>query len=239
MDSRYARGSGRYRTRGARSAPVFARRRRRVPARAAALALALLALVFAASRLAASMPGCSAATDAVPLQSTPVAEWEKGSVPYLYQTDPAWAAEPYAGGTVEENGCGPTCLSMVYIDLTGRKDLDPAGMAAFSEEGGHVDSGMTSWTLMTDGAAKLGLASEELPADESSVLSALSQGRPVICSVGPGDFTTTGHFIVLAGLDGSGGVSVHDPNSEERSHRAWDVGRILSQCRNIWAFSAA
>ena len=112
-------------------------------------------------------------------------------------------------------------------------------MAAFSEEGGHVDSGMTSWTLMTDGAAKLGLASEELPADESSVLSALSQGRPVICSVGPGDFTTTGHFIVLAGLDGSGGVSVHDPNSEERSHRAWDVGRILSQCRNLWAFSAA
>ena len=102
MDSRYARGSGRYRAGGARSAPVFARRRRRVPARAAALALALLALVFAASRLAASMPGCSAATDAVPLQSTPVAEWEKGSVPYLYQTDPAWAAEPYAGGTVEE-----------------------------------------------------------------------------------------------------------------------------------------
>ena len=71
------------------------------------------------------MPGCSAATDAVPLQSTPVVEWEKGSVPYLYQTDPAWAAEPYAGGTVEENGCGPTCLAMVHIDLTGRKDLDP------------------------------------------------------------------------------------------------------------------
>ena len=92
---------------------------------------------------------------------------------------------------------------------------------------------------MTDGAAKLGLASEELPADESSVLSALSQGRPVICSVGPGDFTTTGHFIVRAGLDGSGGVSVHDPNSEERSHQAWDVGRILSECRNLWAFSAA
>ena len=74
-------------------------------------------------------------------------------MPYLYQTDPAWAAEPYAGGTVEENGCGPTCLAMVYVDLTGKKDLDPAGMSAFSVEGWHVDSGLTSWTLMTDGAA--------------------------------------------------------------------------------------
>lgn len=238
MDNRYSRGSERYLTTNVRRAPVFAPRRK-TSAKAIALALVLVALAFGASRIVSLMPGSAAATDAIPLQSTPVSEWEKGSMPYLYQKDPAWSNEPYAGGTVEQNGCGPTCLAMVYIDLTGRKDLDPAGMAAFSEEGGHVDSGMTSWTLMTDGAAKLGLASEELPADESSVLSALSQGRPVICSVGPGDFTTTGHFIVLAGLDESDGVSVHDPNSEERSHQAWDVGRILSQCRNLWAFSAA
>ena len=244
MKHRFARNADRYRARvtgmthGARRTPLFARHRRitRAPI-ACALACAALALCIVGALRA--LPIADTADTTTPLHSTPVSEWAQGAIPRLYQTDPAWAHQPYAGGTVEENGCGPTCLSMVYIDLTGRKDLDPAGMAAFSEEGGHVDSGMTSWTLMTDGAAKLGLASEELPADESSVLSALSQGRPVICSVGPGDFTTTGHVIVLAGLDESDGVSVHDPNSEERSHRAWDVGRILSQCRNLWAFSAA
>lgn len=171
--------------------------------------------------------------------STTAFNWEKGSMPYLYQTDSAWANKPYAGGTVAENGCGPTCLTMVYIDLTGRNDLDPATMAAFSEKNGHVVSGMTSWTLMTEGAAALGLISDELPADETTVLSALSQGKPVICSVGPGDFTTTGHFIVLVGLDEYGKVEIRDPNSEKRSQQSWDLDRILPQCRNLWTFSAA
>lgn len=189
--------------------------------------------------LTSSTSGDTPTANPIPASSTPASEWEKGSVPNLYQKDPEWADCPYAGGTVGENGCGPTCLSMVYICLTGKDDFDPGEMAIFSEREGHVDSGMTSWTLMSSGAAELGLASEELPADEAAVLSALSQGRPVICSVGPGDFTTTGHFIVLAGLDGSGGVVVHDPNSEARSRQSWEIGRILPQCLNLWAFSLA
>lgn len=235
---RYARTSTRYRARVSRRKPVFARRRR-IPRWAIACFFACVAFVVGASMVGGAMSSASAGGEASPSRSTPVSEWAKGSIPYLYQTDPAWASEPYAGGTVEENGCGPTCLSMVYIALTGRTDLDPAAMAAFSEAGGYVDSGMTSWTFMTDGAQRLGLASEELPADASSVASALAQGRPVICSVGPGDFTSSGHFIVLAGEDESGKIVVRDPNSEERSHQAWDIDRILSQCRNLWAFSVA
>ncbi len=91
---------------------------------------------------------------------------------------------------------------------------------------------------MTDGAAELGLSSEELPADADAVREALRSGRPVICSVRPGDFTTTGHFIVLAGMTEDGEVVVHDPNSAERSARPWDLERVLSQCLNLWAFSA-
>ena len=225
--------------RATRRAPLFAHRRRPL-LKAVACVLALTAIALIAFGIVGALSEVDApASDAAPAQSTPVSEWTRGTLPYLYQTDPAWADAPYASGSVKENGCGPTCLSMVYIDLTGKTDLDPAGMARFSEKSGHVEGDMTSWTLMTDGAAQLGLASEELPADASAVLAALSQGRPVICSVGPGDFTTTGHFIVLAGADGSGKVTVHDPNSEERSHTTWDINRILSQCRNLWAFSTA
>lgn len=239
MVRRYARSSVRYRARSSASSRVFARKKRN-PKKAVVLILAAVMLVIGGGKLlASSTSGGTSTASPVPASSTPASEWEKGSVPYLYQTDPEWADWPYAGGTVEENGCGPTCLSMVYICLTGRKDFGPGEMAIFSEREGHVDSGMTSWTLMSSGAAELGLMSEELPADEAAVLSALSQGRPVICSVGPGDFTTTGHFIVLAGLDESGGVVVHDPNSEARSRQPWEIGRILPQCRNLWAFSAA
>ena len=36
-------------------------------------------------------------------------------MPHIYQIDPAWSELPYAGGTIRENACGPTCLTMVYI----------------------------------------------------------------------------------------------------------------------------
>lgn len=215
------------------------RRARRVPlalggvgALVAALAVALWFV------MASTAGGTGQAGGSAPTSSTPRAEWRTGEVPFLYQTDPQWAGHPYAGGTVEKNGCGPTCLSMVYVSLTGRDDLAPSAMADFSERGGYTTDGMTTWALMTDGAAELGLVSEELPASASAVRDALLAGRPVICSVGPGDFTTTGHFVVLSGLTEDGEVVVHDPNSAERSARPWDLERVLGQCLNLWAFSA-
>ncbi|OUO34679.1 C39 family peptidase [Olsenella sp. An290] len=222
--------------RNAASRTLFRRRRDR---RLAVCALVLLALGVIAPitlRAAAALP--QGAAPSVAARSTPREDWRAGEVPYLYQTDPEWSQKPYAGGTIEKNGCGPTCLSMVYVALTGRTDLGPKEMAAFSERGGYTVDGMTAWALMTDGAAELGLTSEQLGASERAVRSALAAGSPVICSVGPGDFTSSGHFIVLAGIADDGQVIVRDPNSQERSERTWDLGRVLAQCANLWAFSA-
>lgn len=177
--------------------------------------------------------GATASADAA---STPRDEWRAGEVPFLYQIDGAWADAPYAGSDVADAGCGPTSLTMVYVALTGNADYDPASMAAFSERAGFVEDGMTAWRLMTEGAASLGLSSHEVPADRSQLLAELSAGYPVICSVGPGDFTSKGHFIVLAGVADDGQLVVHDPNSPENSARTWDADRVLAQCRNLWAF---
>ena len=169
--------------------------------------------------------------------STPKSEWHQGEVPMLFQTDPAWGSNPYAGSDIATAGCGPTCLSMVYVALTGKTDLGPAEMASFSERNGFVQDGMTAWALMTDGAAQLGISAEELPASEGALLAALEDGRPVIASMLPGDFTTEGHFIVIVGVDSSGKLVVRDPNSAERSAQAWDAQTILAQCANLWAYS--
>lgn len=170
--------------------------------------------------------------------STPVTQWRRGEMPYLYQTDPAWEDVPYAGATVRTHGCGPTCLSMVHAFLAGQRAKDPSAMAALSEREGFVDGGATSWTFMTEGAAKVGLTGRELPASADVIRAQLRMGHPVICCVGPGDFTTEGHFIVLVDEEADGTISVRDPNSAERSRKTWDLDRILGQCRNIWAFSA-
>ena len=169
--------------------------------------------------------------------STPKEMWKKGEVPYLFQIDPQWAEAPYAGSTVGEAGCGPTALTMAYIALTGAKDYDPSKMAQFSEDNGFLDGGLTTWTFMTEGAQKLGLKSKELPADAAQVARAVGEGHPVILTLGPGDFTSTGHFVVVAAIDDEGNWVISDPNSPERSSHSWSPQRVLGQCRNLWEIS--
>lgn len=203
------------------------------------IALAVLFVLIAA--YCALSNGASATDDPAPAvaadKSTDRSQWTKGRMPYLYQTDSEWASATYAGETVANSGCGPTCLSMVYVYLTGKKDKDPAQMAAFSEANDYIESGMTTWTFMSEGAQKLGLRSQELSADESVIRTQLESGHPIIASVSKGDFTTQGHFIVLESTDAFGRIMVRDPNSPERSAQAWDPSRILAQTRNLWAFS--
>lgn len=168
--------------------------------------------------------------------STPRAEWKQGTLPHLYQTDPAWADQPYAGGTVRVNACGPTCLTMVYVCLTGRTDMDPARMSAFADQNNFAPTGATEWSFMTSGANMLGIQSTQIHPTRESIENALAGERPVICSVHPGDFTSVGHFIVLGGIDDQGMVEVFDPNSPFNSARRWPIQRILNQTKACWSF---
>ena len=52
----------------------------------------------------------------------------------------------------------------------------------------------------------------------------------------PGDFTSSGHFIVLAGLADDGSVIVHDPNSIKRSEKTWDAQQIADQTAQMWVY---
>lgn len=207
--------------------------------------LIALALVFVVAAALGALSGSANASDdpeILPAQekaikSTAREQWMRGKMPYLYQIDSEWSSIAYAGGTIGDSACGPTCMSMVYIYLTGKKDKDPRQMAAFSEANGYIENGMTRWAFMTEGASKLGLTSRELPADESIIRAQLEAGHPIIVSVTAGDFTTKGHFIVLESVDAFGRILIRDPNNPEYSGQAWDLSRILSQTRNLWAIS--
>lgn len=161
---------------------------------------------------------------------------EAGTIPRLYQWDELWANYLYGESTMEEAGCGPTCLSMVVMGLTGSDQWNPVAVADYSMEQGYKTSDGTSWELMTTGASHMGVTGTELPLDENRMIQELANGHPIICSMRPGDFTDTGHFIVLTGYDGKA-FTVNDPNSEENSSVTWTYERLKGQIKNLWAFS--
>lgn len=172
--------------------------------------------------------------------STPRELWGKGLMPYLYQIDPKWSQTSYSGDTLAKQGCGPTALDMVYIYLTGDTSIDPAGMADFSTQNGYANEGNgSSWSLMTEGAAKLGLTGQSISVSADIIRGELESGRPVICIMNPGTFTQVGHYIVLERVAEDGNIVVHDSNSVGRSMRTWDLDLICSEAAGAWSFSAA
>lgn len=168
--------------------------------------------------------------------STPRSQWSAGTMPHIYQIDPAWSELPYAGGTIRQNGCGPTCLTMIYIFKTGRTDMTPVDMCALSEAGNYAPTGATEWSFMTSGAAQLGLNGTQLYNDRDSMAQALRSGAPVIAVVSPGTFTNVGHYIVLYGIDDADQIGVYDPNSASRSARRWGVVEVLNEVEAMWAY---
>ena len=136
-------------------------------------------------------------------------------------------------------GCGPTCLSMVGWYLTGDPGMDPVSVAEFAEaEGYYAEGSGSSWTLISEGAEKLGMQATEIPLDENQVMSALEAGNPIICAMGPGDFTTEGHYIVLTGVQ-DGQIRVNDPNSRKNSGKLWSYAQLEGQIFNLWILSYA
>ena len=134
------------------------------------------------------------------------------------------------------SGCGPTCLFMVTIYLTGDTSKNPVWMADFATEHGYAVDGVGSdWSLMSLGGAELGLDVTEIPADRERVKNNLSVGNPIIAIMGPGDFTSDGHFIVLTGME-DGKWTVNDPNSRKNSEKDWNPDTVLGQARNLWVF---
>lgn len=169
------------------------------------------------------------------------------NIPYYSQADKRWGSLSYGKvGTIYSSGCGPTSLAMVVSGLT-RQAITPDSVANWSVRNGYrIEGNGSAWALMTAGGANWGLKVQAISrVDGNSVAQALSEGRPIVASMGKGSFTNGGHFIVLRGITEAGKVLVHDPISVMRSEQEWDLSLILRESSTnggvqgspFWAFS--
>lgn len=171
-------------------------------------------------------------------QTVPVS-YDRSTVPLFLQWDANWGYEDYGSSYLAVTGCGPTCLAMAGYYLTGDINMMPDQIAAFAEKNGYYEPGYgSSWTLISEGTAELGLTAEELPLVKKKITGALEEGKPVILAMGEGDFTSSGHYIVLTGFENDT-FQVNDPNSILRSEKRWTYEELEGQIRNIWAIGVS
>lgn len=161
--------------------------------------------------------------------TTPVEE-----VPLYLQFDEQWGYADYGESVIAIRGAGPVCLSMVYTYIKQEGSQNPIKIGDMAMNNGYLtEEGGTADVLFTDGAANLGLKSQEMAVDKDEMIDALANGKLLICAVNPGDFTKTTSYIVIKDYK-SGLFLINDPMSEARSKVGWDFPRLSSQIAKIW-----
>ena len=150
-------------------------------------------------------------------------------VVYFNQLDERWANKPYGTDNIGGYGCGPTSMAIVVSSLTS-DIVDPVEMSEWAYKNGGWCSKSGSYHALIPSAAKAwGLTVEGCTASEPQrILDALSSGKLVVAIMTKGHFTTSGHFIVLRGVQ-DGKILVADPASYKRSGKLWDLSIILNE----------
>lgn len=163
------------------------------------------------------------------------------SVVYYQQNGgQAWSGMRFGGKNIGNSGCSVTCLSMVisYTSGTNVYPSDVVNKIAEKNDGNYNkfyagDKGQ-SWDIFPKVASYYGLQCNKI--SSSSIMQSLRDGKPVIMSCKPGEFTTKGHFIVLTGLTSDGFIVVNDPAHPDKSFKKYTLEFIKSQGKGFWSF---
>lgn len=163
-----------------------------------------------------------------------ISDYSTETVPLFMQWDQQWGYLKYGDDVAGLTACGPVCLSMAAYYLTGDESMSPDKIIEFAAKNGYCVNGSgSSWKLISEGGKKLGFNVTEIPLDKNRIFRNLEVNNPIICIMGPGDFTTTGHFIVMVGCEG-GMIRINDPNSYANSKQLWSYDQIEDQIQNLW-----
>lgn len=151
-------------------------------------------------------------------------------LPYFNQADDVWAEQLFGRDPIGRYGCGPTALSMAVSALTG-EIVNPADMAAWAAGQGYAAPRQGSNLSIVEGTARhYNLRCDSLGAcDVETLYEQLSTGGVIVALMGPGHFTSGGHFILLHGVTLTGDILVADPNSRDNSLMTWEARLILDE----------
>ena len=165
-----------------------------------------------------------------------------------YQTDPRWANIPYAvqgeGTTIGDSGCGPSCMAMVIATLDD-PSVTPETTCKWSLNHGYkaYQQGTYYSYFTPQGKAydiKVTRLNEWNNYKENSkraydlrtrVLTEVADGNWVIACMGPGRWTSSGHYVLLYDVKNNSTVYIRDSYNKSMYCQVADKESFLSQTK--------
>lgn len=137
------------------------------------------------------------------------------------QYDSRWAKKLYTSTgnknqTMAKSACGPTSMADVVATFFDT-NVTPYDLAQLAIRKGFrtVNSG-TSWNFFDFMATQYEFFAYKRTTNHDTMLDALSKGALVVCSMGPGYWTSGGHFICAWKAE-NGYIYANDPASSSRT----------------------
>lgn len=166
-----------------------------------------------------------------------VVYWNQGDYKNYYYSSDASKCTITQGGcaTIASHGCGPTSAAIVASSIL-QRSITPIEMTEkVCQAGGCTSSGSYNDTLGKVLKNNYGLNVKMSNSDQEVINALGSKNALVIVLMGPGTFTTGGHYIVLTGVNSQGQVSVADPGNRKRTETKWFSFNTIVEQRKTYA----
>lgn len=156
------------------------------------------------------------------------------SFQYMSQHDPSWKDISFGNGdSIDIHGCGPTTLAMIVSNLTS-ETLTPDEAAFFAYERGlYIPGSGSSHSIFLDSLPKFGIKTSAFKNYSKDALTTeLKKGNMFAVLMKNGVFSSsTGHFMLIIGVDERGNAIIADSNSVANSKKVWDLDLILNEAK--------
>ena len=167
-------------------------------------------------------------------------------VSYL-QTDPRWGSLDYSAAgektTIAASGCGPTAMAMVLASWADPSVTPETECAWALRHGYKAPHSGTYYGYFGPAGARYGLTvtrlnGTSLYGNAKSPLhhqaeEALDRGCLVIACMGKGNWTSSGHYVLVWGISGRT-VFINDPASTRPARTCGDYDLFKSQVKYYW-----
>jgi hypothetical protein len=143
--------------------------------------------------------------------------------------------------TIGNSGCGPTSMAIILSTILEQR-ITPAEMADSAYKGGYLVQyydleglhASTRHDFIPETAMAYGLVCEGFTMNdgtEQNIIDALGAGEMIVAIMGPGQFTESGHYIILSGITAEGTILVVDCASRKRTEQEWDIESIIDEAK--------